>query len=148
VPAPDLSELTFRPSPGDVLIEVFGDEAVAVHLRTGAYYAFDPEVTRLWSLLERERVLAAVADSLMEDSGRDRGSVEDEVVRFAAYLASEQLAEFGHPLPESGGPGPAEWPGITRFTDMADLLLLDPIHDIDLDGDGWPIVTSERPAGA
>ncbi len=148
MPALDLSAVTFRPSPGDVLVEVFGDEAVAVHLRTGAYYAFDPEVTRLWSLLEREWVLAAVADSLVQDSGRDRGSVEDEVVRFAAYLASEQLAEFSNPLTGSGGAESAEWPGITRFTDMADLLLLDPIHDIDLDGDGWPIVTSERPTGA
>ena len=30
-------------------------------------------------------------------------------------------------------------PTIEKFTDMQDLLMLDPIHDIELDGDGWPI---------
>jgi hypothetical protein len=26
---------------------------------------------------------------------------------------------------------------------MQDLLLLDPVHDIDLDGDGWPVKAGE-----
>ena len=30
-------------------------------------------------------------------------------------------------------------PELQRFTDMQELLLLDPIHDIDLNGDGWPV---------
>jgi hypothetical protein len=141
----DLSELTFRPFPGDVLVEVFGDEAVVVQLRTGTYYAFDVGVTGLWTLLETERALSAVADTVVAQSGRPQSEVEEELHRFASYLAAEQLAEFGRQLPM---PEVTTWPGISRFTDMADLLLLDPIHDIDLDGDGWPIVTTERPGGS
>jgi hypothetical protein len=34
---------------------------------------------------------------------------------------------------------PAGEPTLQRFDDMQDLLMLDPIHDLDLDGDGWPV---------
>ena len=65
----------------------------------------------------------------------------EQASRFLSYLVSQQLAGVGGVLPEA----PAEWPGISCFSDMADLLVLDPIHDIDLDGSGWPVVDS-RPA--
>jgi len=43
------------------------------------------------------------------------------------------------PLPEPDGDGGA---AMQVFTDMEDILLLDPIHDVDYDASGWP----SRPA--
>jgi|SRR5829696_7467917 len=117
----------------DVIDEVFDGEAVLVHLRTGLYYALSPAGTVLWRLLgagRRPSVVAAATGSAVED-----------VAAFAAALLAEELAipaaeEAPAPAPEALPPGA---PTVQRFDDMQDLLMLDPIHDLDLDRDGWPI---------
>jgi hypothetical protein len=117
----------------DVLAEVFGDEAVVVQLRTGAYYAFDPPATVLWTHLWQGNTLAPPA-------------VDDEkltmLAAFLRYLVQEELIQLASFVPELL-PDDGEvvvFSGIEKFTDMEDLLVLDPIHDIDLDGSGWPTV--------
>jgi hypothetical protein len=117
----------------DVLAEVFGDEAVVVQLRTGAYYAFDVPATALWTQLWQGNTLAPLI-------------VDDEklalLTGFLRYLVQEELMQLDSPVPELV-PDDGEvlvFSGIEKFTDMEDLLVLDPIHDIDLDGSGWPTV--------
>jgi len=114
------------PSGPDVLAEVFDGEAVIVHLGTGMYYSFDRRATELW-------------EQLCEDPAGP--SDAHDINGFRSFLIGQQLASGA-----DGGQGDAEWPGVSRFSDMADLLLLDPIHDIDLDGSGWPEVPADRAA--
>jgi hypothetical protein len=127
-----------RPQRPDVIDESFEGEAVLVHLRTGCYYALNATASAIWALLEDGREAPAVAEAL---------SLELQVVRdFVAQLQVEELVEACAPAPEGvaglvAAPLDPALPGpeLQRFTDMQDLLMLDPIHDIDLDGDGWPI---------
>jgi hypothetical protein len=142
---PDPDDLRPEPTHGEVLSEVFGDEAVVVNLRTGTYYALDPEATTLWSLLLSEGSRNAMVEARVRSTGRARAEVFAEVTGFLSFLAGEQLADFGRPLPVPAEPG---WPGVHRFTDVADLLLLDPVHDVDLDGFGWPTVDAEQQTGS
>jgi hypothetical protein len=123
------TDLSARPVPAEVLAEVFGDEAVVVQLRTGAYYAFDAATTARWTAIAEAGTLGDLAD-------------DDQLPGLLRYLVGQELIEVtgNLPAPEDGA-GADRWPGIEKFTDMADLLVLDPIHDIDLDGDGWPTVT-------
>lgn len=127
------TEVRVPPQAPDVLAEVFGDEAVIVQLRTGAYYAFDAAATVLWTQLWQGNTLA-------------RPSVDDEkltvLAGFLRYLVQEELMYFASPVPElMADDGEALlFSGIEKFIDMEDLLVLDPIHDIDLDGSGWPTV--------
>lgn len=104
------------PNRPDVLDEVFDGEAVLVNLRTGRYYALDARATDVW------RAVVA-GDPLPEGTGG-----------FARRLVDEQLAVCDEPLPEPDEDGPV----MEVFTDMADILLLDPIHDVDYDVAGWP----------
>jgi hypothetical protein len=127
------TEVRVPPQAPDVLAEVFGDEAVVVQLRTGAYYAFDAAATVLWTQLWQGNTLAPPI-------------VDDEKVTmlagFLRYLVQEELMHLASPVPELV-PDDGEalvFSGIEKFTDMEDLLVLDPIHDIDLDGSGWPTV--------
>jgi hypothetical protein len=129
------TDVRVPPAPPDVLAEVFGDEAVVVQLRTGAYYAFDAAATELWTRLWQGSTLGSAIDGLDDDAR----------AMFAAlvrYLVQEKLMELAALVPEltpDAGDG-LRYPGIEKFTDMEDLLVLDPIHDIDLDGSGWPTV--------
>ena len=82
-------------------------------------------------------------------AGKHAGSsliVDDEkltmLAGFLRYLVQEELLQLASLVPELV-PDDGEvlvFSGIEKFTDMEDLLVLDPIHDIDLDGSGWPTV--------
>ena len=130
------TEVTVPPLSPDVLAEVFGDEAVVVQLRTGAYYALDPTATAVWTRLWQGNTLGAAMDESAD------GEEMTRVVTLVRYLVQEELLQLGTFVPElSIAHGDVlRCDGIEKFTDMEDLLVLDPIHDIDLDGSGWPTV--------
>ena len=111
------------PNRPHVLDEVFDGEAVLVNLHTGRYYSLDDDATAIW------RALVA-GDPLPEGDG---------VAAFVHRLADEQLIVHDGDLPERNGDG---GPSMQVFTDMEDILLLDPIHNVDYDASGWP----SRPA--
>jgi hypothetical protein len=110
------------PNRPDVLDEVFDGEAVLVNLRTGRYYALDAAATAVW------RAVVA-GEPLPEGTGA-----------FARRLVEEELAVGDVP----DGVGDDGGPVMEVFTDMEDILLLDPIHDVDYDAAGFPA----RPASS
>jgi hypothetical protein len=114
--------VTLAPNRPEVLDEVFDGEAVLVNLRTGRYYALDAAATAIWRAL-------VDGDPLPEG---------DEVVPFLHRLVDEELVVCDGPLPHHSN-GHAGGPVIQVFDDMKDILLLDPIHDVDYDGSGWPV---------
>lgn len=137
---PDRSSLdmsrALRPQRPDVIDEEFEGEAVLVQLGTGCYYALNPSASVVWRAFADGRSPGAVADGL--------AVARDELAAFVSELVAEQLlheadADAGPPQ-DLALPDGADAPSLQRFTDMQDLLMLDPIHDINLDGDGWPVV--------
>jgi hypothetical protein len=104
------------PNRPDVLDEVFDGEAVLVNLRTGRYYALDTRATEVWR--------AVVAGEPLPPGSEG----------FAGRLVEEALAVSDERFPDPEADGP----GMEVFTDMEDILLLDPIHDVDYDAAGWP----------
>lgn len=122
-----------RASRPEVIDETFEGEAVLVNLDSGCYYALTHGGTAVWNLVAEGRSL----ESLLASTSGD-----DVAVRaFIAALLEEALLVEGE---TDLGPAPErvalqEAPKFEKFTDMQDLLLLDPIHDINLDADGWPV---------
>ena len=132
--------LAFRPCRPDVIDEAFDGEAVLVHMGTGCYFSLNAAATAIWALLQDGRSPGAIAASL----GWELSPVEDFVERLRAEdLVEEAEADAGTTVVDA--PPAASEPVLQRFSDMQDLLMLDPIHDIDLDGDGWPV--TRAPAG-
>ncbi|MGD0198630.1 MAG: PqqD family protein [Solirubrobacteraceae bacterium] len=126
----------------DVLDETFDGEAVLVNMRTGRYYALDATATEVWELIAAG---VGTAADLVAALSRQRTLPPAEVAAglrpFIERLAAESLIvgdsmalEEAPPSTPSG----AFAPSLQVFTDMEDLLLLDPIHEVDLDGTGWP----------
>lgn len=131
------ADRSLQPQRPDVIDETFDGEAVLVQLRTGCYYALNVTASVIWAGFAGGRSAATVAASLGLDAA--------VVAAFAGRLVDEELLEGA---PADAGPFTAEQdadgglPELQRFTDMQDLLMLDPIHDIDLDGDGWPVAAA------
>ena len=111
----------------DVIDEVFDGEAVLINLRVGRYYALDDRGTAVWRMVSAGASLPEIA------AARDG----EDVVSFLVRLVEEDLAVVsGGPLP-APSPNGHTIPRLEVFNDLQDLLLLDPIHDVD-PGTGWP----------
>lgn len=131
----------YRPRRPDVIDEEFDGEAVVVHLGSGVYYAFNGSASAIWSAMSSGRSVEETAAALGLDPAR--------VEAFFVQLLSEDLIEPGlldepRDLSAEADADVGEEPALQRFTDMQDLLMLDPVHDIDLDGDGWPLLPEAR----
>lgn len=122
----------------DVLDEVFDGEAVIVNVHSGYYYSLNPAGTAVWSLFSEPRSRSAVTSHF---KGADVAAFVDKLIEDKMVIPTDEpevaLAQAPPALDSA--------PELQRFDDMKDLLMFDPIHDIDLDGDGWPV---ERPGGA
>ncbi len=129
----------YEPDAPDVIDEEFEGEAVLVQLGTGCYYSLNPTASAIWQAFKAGRSSSEVSAGL----GRDL----DEVLEFVNQLVAEKLlratdSSVGAVETEADGV-PTGAPVLQRFTDMQDLLMLDPIHDINLGGDGWPVVPEQ-----
>jgi hypothetical protein len=124
------------PNRPDVIDEVFDGEAVLINLRHGRYYALDDRATAVWRLVVEG---AALDDVIRAREGED-------VLPFLGRLVEEELVVVdGGPLPDPGAVNGHPVPAIEVFTDLEDLLLLDPIHDVD-PRTGWPQAQAPPPA--
>jgi hypothetical protein len=147
-----------------VVHEVIDGEAVIINLESGAYFSADGAGAVAWQRIAGGASPADLALTLAEryDGGAD--AIGEAVTRFVDSLRREGLirpAEPGDDLPVPSpvaqppltGPGPvgqpsaAARPGLNGlelriFTDLQELLLLDPIHDVD--EIGWPAPLSRR----
>lgn len=142
----------FRINRPIVVDEVFDDEVVIIHFDTGNYYSLDSVGTEIWSLIEGGASVDDITAWLVRRYAGSQDAIEEATSRFVDELHREDLLAPGNPKGSSGARDPDErlgddWapsgrpfqaPVISRYTDMQDLLLLDPIHEVD--DDGWPSV--------
>lgn len=98
--------------------DTIGQDTIVINVENGAYYSLSVEAGALWQLCEEgghivptgmENVAAQLAHEGMitVDSGVLPTTIDEE-----------------HP------------PAFVKYTDMSDILLADPIHDVD--EEGWP----------
>jgi len=138
---------------GRVAHERLDDEVVVINLETGAYYALDGASADCWTLLAHQASIPETVAVLAERHGADPDTMRAEVDALAAELVREGLAAWD---PEASGSPDAsrllpEPPGepeghmvrlrIEKYDDMEELLLLDPIHEVD--DAGWPALPAE-----
>ncbi len=141
----------FEVSWPEVVGSIVDDEVVAINLDTGSYYNIAGAGTEVWAAVERvastEEITARLADRY--DAPLDE--IADAVARFVEELRVEGLirpAETdGSGAEAPAGDRPADRqsaflpPVLEKFTDMEDLLLLDPVHDVT--ERGWPYVEAD-----
>ncbi len=121
----------------------FGDEVLIVDTVSGLYFSLRGCAVDIWSLIES----GATVNEIVAELGRRYDCASEEVASTTRrclddLLANDLLRETEVPIEESAIPPwtaarqPLVAPLIERFTDMKDLLLLDPIHDVS--DAGWP----------
>ena len=126
-----------------VVSEDFGDEYVVLNLQTGKYYSFKDSASILWRDLNNGLQPHALLKHLKESQHPHFEKVSDlfeqllnEGLIRELDTQTESPVESQFLIAIKAGCLPPE---IETFDDMADLILADPIHDVEEDI-GWPAV--------
>ena len=142
-----VSHRIYRVQP-KVLRECFEDEVVIINLENGNYYSLNGTGSEIWRELESGGSAEAVAAAFVARYESPETAIREGVESFLRDLEEQGLVTGTESV---AGDAPAiqppveskaafELPELAVFSDMQDLLLLDPIHDVD--ESGWPV----RPA--
>ena len=117
----------------------FDGEIVAINLDTGIYYSVKDSAALLWQDLAGGHSVESLLQ-LVQDNPEMRVAVE----RFVGELVAGGLMRLAYNVPSPNGPPRLSTalpvmtpPMLEPFGDMQDLLLLDPVHDVDEEM-GWP----------
>jgi len=133
----------YRLNSPNVIAETLDGEALIINLRTGCYYSIDGSGEAIWALLCAGWTAPEVAARLQPGSGTD---VHAEVLRLAEQLVAEELLVRGEGIEkdavEATVAGLFVTPTLKKYVDMQDLLLADPIHDVE--AAGWPNLAAPR----
>jgi hypothetical protein len=133
-------EPTYRCNAADVAHQTLDDEIVVLNLRTGVYGTILGSGVTIWSALVHGVSVPELVNELADHHGIDVEEIAPEVEAFMAEVVAHELVETvptipGRPVLVTDGAEFVE-PRLEMFDDMQDLILLDPVHDVD--SRGWP----------
>ncbi len=133
--------ITYEIAQPDVSAEVFDEEVLAINLKSGHYHSFRDAGVPLWSLLtsghsiESAAAALALATSAPQETVRaDASAFVETLLSHGLLIAVESADAPPPPLPLPSGPYLS--PSLEHYSDMQHLLLLDPVHEVDVTG--WP----------
>lgn len=151
----------FRINSPQVVCETIDGEVVIVNLDKGIYYSLLKTGADVWTRIERKLDRQSLIQELVQAYDGTIEEITVAVDQFIANLQQEELiVEFianlqqEEPIVVDSTAEAAnidnstdisaiankprfEQPLLEKFTDMEDLLLLDPIHEVDVEA-GWP----------
>jgi hypothetical protein len=137
----------FRLNSPNVIAETIDGEAILVDLRTGSYYSIQGSGSTLWDGIAAGASLGRLADEVANAYSVDRDAADEAVSSFCADLEREGLIvpldgtadttpEPSFDLASVSNGQVFSPPIVEKYTDMQDLVLLDPVHEVD--ERGWP----------
>jgi hypothetical protein len=138
------SEDRFTANSPRMIFETIDQDTVVIDTESGVYFNVGGSGSLIFQMLASGVTLPAASTHLATQYAMDAGELQPIVATFAAQLLAEELivpteAEAGMTTPPqlpANGHAPFTPPVLNKFTDMADLLLVDPIHEVD--ERGWP----------
>jgi len=137
--------------PENIIHEVMDGETLLVRLDSGNYYSMNVSGGQVWALIEQGASKSQIVSFLAEGYGVEERQIEASVETFLKYLIVEELIV---PKPDADDHAPVlsaeefqaavsfEPPQLTKYSDMQELLILDPIHEVS--DAGWPNAKPQR----
>jgi hypothetical protein len=126
----------------EVTSEIFDGELVVANYKSGVYYSISAEGCWIWQGLAHGLTVTEIVNWLSGHFRSQAAELPALVQNFIGRLAAEGIIlesskgdALAEALPVLTGSVFAE-PTVERFDDLQDLLMLDPVHDVD--HTGWP----------
>lgn len=136
----------FRVNSPNVIHETIEGEVILIDLKTGTYYSLRDAGAAAWQAIEHGAGEGEIAAELRSRYEASESEIADAVRRLLAELEREGLVRADEGEAGSAAAPPASDNGAARLpfaapvlekhTDMQDLILLDPVHEVG--AQGWP----------
>lgn len=147
------SAARYRVNSPHVVDEQFDDEVVIVNLETGRYFCLQRTAATLWTMLTAGATVHEATAVFATGHDTPADAIEGAVTTLVASLlengllaADPLVPAFVPPVSEAAATRAAfELLPLQTYTDMQDLLLLDPIHEVD--AAGWPTAKPDAEPG-
>jgi Coenzyme PQQ synthesis protein D (PqqD) len=145
----------FRVNSPDVIHQTIEDEVVLINLKTGTYYSLRDSGAAVWQAIEHGAGEDAIAAELQSRYDASHAEIRDAVGQLLAELQGEGLIrtdereadQASTPIARANGSTlPFSAPVLEKHTDMQDLILLDPVHEVGAEGWPHPAPGNEDPA--
>jgi hypothetical protein len=147
----------YRINSPNVIHETIDGETIIVNLDSGNYYSLDKVGAAIWASIGNGMPLRGIVDDMAHRYTGTQTEIERAVHQFMNELEQEKLVITDASQGNGSDPGPGihdrtekregrtdfETPVLHKYSDMQDLLLLDPIHEVD--DAGWPSPASDVP---
>lgn len=136
--------MTFVSKYPNVVFEESEQEVVVVNLITGVYYFVTGAGAFTWMAVQSGMSVGEVLAELLltaresDNVQEDLASFLEELVVLGLLVESESgiAREHGRPVPSEYMVNGYSAPSFESYADLQDILLLDPVHDVD--ETGWP----------
>jgi hypothetical protein len=135
----------YRVNSPHVISETVGGETIIVNLASGHYFSLQGTAVDVWQGVERGDASESIVLELEQRYEAGDGEIGASVQKLLDdFVAAELLVAEANgagsvsaaPSQNAGGRTPFVAPSFTTFTDMQDIILLDPVHEVDTRG--WP----------
>lgn len=146
------SNVIFNIKRPDVVHETIDGETVIVNLESGNYYSLRYTGVDVWNYIEGGAGYEEISDYLNSqysaDSEKIKKAVRDLLIMFQqeglVKISSEKgtASEYSPPAPSIDSGSEFKAPIFEKYTDMQQLLLLDPVHEVS--EEGWPHALEEK----
>lgn len=140
--------MRFRINSPEVISETIQGETIVINLTTGTYYSLPGSGAEIWEAVSASATVDEIAGALQARYDASAEEITTGVADLVEELLAEQLITAsdattsdlaaGEPL---GSKLPFQKPALGKYTDMQDLVLLDPVHEVD--DRGWPHAKAE-----
>ncbi len=130
-----------------VVYELLDAELTVINLQKGYYYIGKNSAIDIFLSLENAQTINDIVGQMMTVYSVQETVVREEVASLVdSWLKNDLISEvddasqnlIAEPSPMAELK-PWTQPIFIAFDDMRDLLLLDPIHETNLDEQGWPV---------
>jgi hypothetical protein len=124
----------------DIASKVIDGEAILINLQTGAYYSLRDAGVVIWHALREQRTRSEILSVLATTYAAEEKTFAADLDDLLARLAEERLVRAStQPGVTDAGAAPSssgayQRPELEKFTDMEELLALDPPTPGALDG--------------
>ena len=134
-----------------VVSETIDGEVVIVNLQKGDYYSLVKSGASIWSKIEQNLSQDQILQQMLAEYDDTQEKISKDVIGFIDILKKEELVIVETIDTENSDTDSVatqtnaidklafDLPTLEKYTDMEELLLLDPIHEVD-EQEGWPNV--------
>jgi len=126
-----------------IVSDLIDGEMMLLNMEAGHYYSLTGTGAALWESIRQGAERAGLLSALQKAfPAQDSQQITEDLDSFLKELVEEELVVECTECANGKPPFEGEYapPQLAKYSDLQDLLLLDPIHDAD--ESGWPAAAS------